>query len=175
MIVVGNLDDRTSRRDRGRPLGWRVCFTDHGTLKFRETAQAPTQYRNNSSYCIIFYYCIFKTGMIRRKVTKAKARNSADESNDSPLGFEPTLWAAACNPSFAVLGRFGDKRWRRLFAAGVVFALFDGAMAGPLEDGRAAYQRGDYGVAMRLLRSPAPTASPKPKGIWDSCMRRVRA
>ena len=36
----------------------------------------------------------------------------------------------------------------------LVFALLGGAMAGPLEDGRAAYQRSDYGVAMRLLRSP---------------------
>ena len=130
------------------------AFTDHGSLKFRETAQVSTQYTNNSGYCIIYSYYILKTRMIKRKVTKAKIRNSADESNDSPLGFEATLWAAACKPSFAVLGRFSDERRRRLFAAGVVFALFGGAMAGPLEDGRAAYQRGDYGMAMRLLRSP---------------------
>jgi hypothetical protein len=35
-----------------------------------------------------------------------------------------------------------------LFASGVLaLALFGGAMAGPFEDGRAAYQRGDYAAA----------------------------
>jgi hypothetical protein len=39
--------------------------------------------------------------------------------------------------------------------AGVIvaaLALFGSAMAGPAEDGQAAYQRGDYAAAMRLWR-----------------------
>jgi TPR repeat protein len=42
---------------------------------------------------------------------------------------------------------------RPLFVGGVLaLALFGVAAAGPLEDGRAAYRRGDYAMAMRLLR-----------------------
>jgi TPR repeat protein len=45
------------------------------------------------------------------------------------------------------------QRIKTLFAGGVLaLALFGVATAGPLEDGRAAYQRGDYAMAMRLLR-----------------------
>src|SRR5271166_5233830 len=40
----------------------------------------------------------------------------------------------------------------------LAFALFGVAMAGPLEDGQAAYQRGDYAEAMRLLRPLAERA-----------------
>ena len=45
-------------------------------------------------------------------------------------------------------------RIKTLFAAGGVLALalFGTAIAGPLEDGAAAYQRGDYATAERLLR-----------------------
>ncbi len=42
---------------------------------------------------------------------------------------------------------------RPLFVGGLLaLAVFGGAAAGPLEDGRAAYRRGDYATAMRLLR-----------------------
>jgi TPR repeat protein len=41
----------------------------------------------------------------------------------------------------------------------LAFALFGAATAGPLEDGKAAYGRGDYAAAMRLLRSPAANGS----------------
>ena len=45
------------------------------------------------------------------------------------------------------------QRIKTLFAGGVLaLALFNSAMAGPQEDGLAAYQRGDYATAMRLLR-----------------------
>ncbi len=44
-------------------------------------------------------------------------------------------------------------RFTSLFAGGLVaLALLGVVAAGPLEDGRAAYQRGDYATAMRLLR-----------------------
>lgn len=44
------------------------------------------------------------------------------------------------------------QRIKTLFAGCVLaLAFFGGATAGPLEDGRAAYQRGDYATAMRLL------------------------
>ena len=48
------------------------------------------------------------------------------------------------------------QRINGLFA-GVVLALvlFGAAAAGPLEDATAAYQRGDYATALRLLRSLA--------------------
>ena len=43
-------------------------------------------------------------------------------------------------------------RWTTLFAGGLVaLALLGVAAAGPLEDGRAAYRRGDDATAMRLL------------------------
>jgi TPR repeat protein len=46
------------------------------------------------------------------------------------------------------------QRLITLFASGllVALALFGSAMAGPLEDGEAAFQRSDYAEAMRLLR-----------------------
>jgi TPR repeat protein len=46
------------------------------------------------------------------------------------------------------------KRRIKTFLAGGVLALalFATAMAGPLEDGEAAYQRGDYETAVRLWR-----------------------
>jgi TPR repeat protein len=45
------------------------------------------------------------------------------------------------------------QRIKAFLAAGVLaLALFGSAMAGPLEDGEAAYHRGDYAEAMRLLR-----------------------
>ena len=56
----------------------------------------------------------------------------------------------------------------------LAFTLFGAATAGPLEDGEAAYGRGDYAAAMRLLRLPAANGSIEPKGISGSCMRRVR-
>lgn len=45
--------------------------------------------------------------------------------------------------------------------AGVLFslALFGVAAAGPLEDGRAAYERSDYATALRLLRPLAEQGS----------------
>ncbi len=43
------------------------------------------------------------------------------------------------------------RRIVTLFAGGML-ALFGVAMAGPLEDGAAAVQRGDYATAMGLLR-----------------------
>ena len=44
-------------------------------------------------------------------------------------------------------------RFTALFAGGLLALAFLGVVAaGPLEDGRAAYQRGDYPTAMRLLR-----------------------
>ena len=49
----------------------------------------------------------------------------------------------------------GDVKQRiSAFLAGGVLALalFGSAMAGPLEDGEAAYRIGDYATAMRLLR-----------------------
>ena len=47
-----------------------------------------------------------------------------------------------------------NQRLITLFASVllVALALFGSAMAGPLEDGEAAYHRGDYAEAMRLLR-----------------------
>ncbi len=46
-----------------------------------------------------------------------------------------------------------EQRITTLFAGGVfACALFGVASAGPLEDSRAAYQRGDYATAMALLR-----------------------
>jgi TPR repeat protein len=45
------------------------------------------------------------------------------------------------------------QRTNNLVAGGVLaLALFGAAMAGPLEDGEAAYQRGDYETAVRLWR-----------------------
>ncbi len=45
-----------------------------------------------------------------------------------------------------------DRRIGTLLAGGgVALALLGVAAAGPLEDGRAAYQRGDFATAMRLL------------------------
>jgi hypothetical protein len=45
------------------------------------------------------------------------------------------------------------KRIKNLFAGGVLACVvFGAAMAGPLDDARAALQRGDYAVAMRLFR-----------------------
>jgi hypothetical protein len=41
----------------------------------------------------------------------------------------------------------------------LAFALFGAATAGPVEDGKTAYARGDYAAAMRLLRSPAVNGS----------------
>ena len=42
---------------------------------------------------------------------------------------------------------------RTLFAGGILAcALFGAAMAGTVEDGRIAYQRGDYAAAMQILR-----------------------
>jgi TPR repeat protein len=49
------------------------------------------------------------------------------------------------------------KRWIiTLFVGGLLaLALFGVAAAGQLEDGQAAYQRGDYEAAIRLLRPVA--------------------
>ena len=45
------------------------------------------------------------------------------------------------------------QRITALFVGGILaLALFGVAAAGPLEDGEAAYHRGDYAEAMRLLR-----------------------
>ena len=46
------------------------------------------------------------------------------------------------------------RRIKTHFASGllVALALFGSTMAGPLENGEAAYHRGDYAEAMRLLR-----------------------
>src|SRR5271165_6159716 len=45
------------------------------------------------------------------------------------------------------------QRANILLVGGVLaLALFSSAMAGPLEDGEAAYERGDYSTAERLLR-----------------------
>jgi TPR repeat protein len=45
------------------------------------------------------------------------------------------------------------QRIKAFLAGGVLaLALFGTAMAGPLEDGEVAYQRGDYTVALRLWR-----------------------
>jgi uncharacterized protein len=55
---------------------------------------------------------------------------------------------------FARGGRTMNQRLITLFASVLLveLALFGSAMAGPLEDGEAAYHRGDYADAMRLLR-----------------------
>jgi TPR repeat protein len=43
--------------------------------------------------------------------------------------------------------------WRSIFAGGfLALALVGGAAAGPLEDGQAAHQRGDYAAALLLWR-----------------------
>jgi len=42
-----------------------------------------------------------------------------------------------------------------LAAALVLAALASPSSAGPLEDGNAAFERGDYETALRLLRAPA--------------------
>jgi TPR repeat protein len=46
-----------------------------------------------------------------------------------------------------------NQQLKTFFASGLlVLATFGPGMAGPFEDGQAAYQRGDYAGAMRLLR-----------------------
>jgi TPR repeat protein len=45
------------------------------------------------------------------------------------------------------------QRMKTSLAGGLlVFALFGAAMAGPLEDGTAAFQKGDYAAAFQILR-----------------------
>jgi uncharacterized protein len=46
-----------------------------------------------------------------------------------------------------------NQRFKTFFAGGVLtLALFGTAMAGPLEDGQAAYQKGDYATALKIYR-----------------------
>ena len=46
------------------------------------------------------------------------------------------------------------KQWIKVFLAGgiLALALFGVATAGPLEDGEAAYQKGDYSTALQIFR-----------------------
>jgi TPR repeat protein len=49
-----------------------------------------------------------------------------------------------------------ELRIKNLFVGGfLTVALFGAAMAGPLEEGRTAYESGDYAEALRLWRPPA--------------------
>ena len=46
-----------------------------------------------------------------------------------------------------------NQRFKTFLAGGLlVFAPFDTATAGPLEDGQAAYQKGDYATALKIYR-----------------------
>jgi TPR repeat protein len=46
-----------------------------------------------------------------------------------------------------------NQRIRTFVAGGLLaLALFGSAMAGPLEDGQAAYQKGDFATAFQILR-----------------------
>jgi TPR repeat protein len=61
--------------------------------------------------------------------------------------------------------------------AGVVLALGLAASvaAGPLEDGLAAYSRGDYATAMRLWRPLADRGEADAQFDLESCTKTVRA
>jgi hypothetical protein len=61
--------------------------------------------------------------------------------------------------------------WLGLMLVALALALFSVAMAGPLEDGDAAFKRSDYATALALLR-PRPTRSPRRSGWRESGSRR---
>jgi TPR repeat protein len=57
----------------------------------------------------------------------------------------------------------------------IVSALFlgiPGALAGPWEDGMAAYNRGDYVPAIRLFRPLAENGNPKAQGVLGKMYRK---
>ena len=56
-------------------------------------------------------------------------------------------------------------RFKTLLAGGLLaLALFGVARAGPLEDGQAAYQKGDYATAMRILQPLAAQGNASAQG-----------
>jgi TPR repeat protein len=53
------------------------------------------------------------------------------------------------------------QRIKAFFAGGILaLALFGVAMAGPLEDGQAAYQKSDYATALQIFRPLAEQGDP---------------
>jgi TPR repeat protein len=61
---------------------------------------------------------------------------------------------------------------RLFFAAGLLAVLVSGALAGPLEDGMAAYNRGDYVPAMQIVRPLAQQGNAKAQGLIGAMYRR---
>jgi TPR repeat protein len=51
-------------------------------------------------------------------------------------------------------------------------ALISSALAGPWEDGMAAYNRGDYVPAIRLFRPPAEAGNPKAQSVIGAMYRK---
>jgi len=62
------------------------------------------------------------------------------------------------------------------FMGGAIVALFlsgaPGALAGPWEDGMAAYNRGDYVPAIRLFRPLAEAGNPKAQSVIGAMYRK---
>jgi TPR repeat protein len=65
-------------------------------------------------------------------------------------------------------GGGGGEMRKSILIGGVIMALADasgGALAGPWEDGMAAYNRGDYMPAIRLFRPLAEAGNPKAQSV----------
>ena len=54
---------------------------------------------------------------------------------------------------------------RLLFAAGLVALPISGAPAGPLEDGMAAYNRGDYAPTLQIIRPLAQQGNARAQAL----------
>ena len=65
---------------------------------------------------------------------------------------------------------------KRIMVGGLVVAVHilgvPGALAGPWEDGMAAYNRGDYAPAIRLFRPLAEQGNPKAQDLLGVMYRR---
>ena len=64
---------------------------------------------------------------------------------------------------------------RKTILIGVILAALagaSGALAGPWEDGMAAYNRGDYVPAIRLFRPLAEKGNPKAQGVIGAMYRK---
>src|SRR5260221_7594870 len=59
-----------------------------------------------------------------------------------------------------------------LFLSGASGALVSNALAGPWEDGMAAYNRGDYVPAIRLFRPLAEAGNPKAQSVIGAMYRK---